>query len=46
MTALAAFLVGIDRKGAIRLLAFGLGGMAAAVALWVMIALIAVYRPF
>ncbi|MEF9602224.1 hypothetical protein O4J55_07700 [Paracoccus sp. PXZ] len=45
MTALAAFLVGLDRKGTIRLLAFGLGGMAAAVALWVMVALIAVYRP-
>lgn len=46
MTALAAFLVGLDRRGAARLLAFGFGGMAAAVALWVMAALIAVYRPF
>lgn len=44
--AIAAFLVGLNRQGKTRLLAFGLGSVAAAVSLWVVVALIAVSRPF
>lgn len=46
LTALAAFLVGLDRTGKARTLAFGFGTLATAVWLWVVVALVAVSRPF
>ncbi|SEN30785.1 hypothetical protein SAMN04489859_100445 [Paracoccus alcaliphilus] len=46
LTALAAFLVGLDRRGKGRILAFGFGSLATAVWLWVVVALVVVNRPF
>ena len=46
LTALAAFLVGLDRRGKGRILAFVFGSLATAVWLWVVVALVVVNRPF